>query len=400
MGLLIAIRVREISNQTRPAIRERVRNPSAHAGRKNETAPFRTRRCRRHCLWLHIRPRSITNRKNSVVLGPRIVLFAALVLLIGTGSVAMAAQVPPSLVPLLEQKEDIASKLARQAAFCVQRRDTNHPAFKGCIDWHSAVHGVWALVAYERATGNRQYSSLVSSILTKDALEGEREHLRRSPEFEMPYGRAWFLRLAIDHHSLAGSDDLLPIADEVALSMRDYYRRRTIERLSDSYQSDSWALINLLDYAQHRNLSDLEAEVTSWVEKSFVTVDQKCPSKRERGEFMAICTNWAALVSRVLGRKEYSEWLDKFIEINGLPTPISRPVSDHDFGLNFSRAWGLWDMYDKTARLDVINAYAAHLDHGLIPASNWRGSYGAVGHWVAQFGMFAVQPLFGPKAGR
>jgi len=48
---------------------------------------------------------------------------------------------------------------------------------------------------------------------------------------------------------------------------------------------------------------------------------------------------------------------------------------------------------------DVLEAYVAHFNNGFAPASNWRGSYMAVGHWVAQFGLFALQPLFGPEAG-
>jgi hypothetical protein len=42
----------------------------------------------------------------------------------------------------------------------------------------------------------------------------------------------------------------------------------------------------------------------------------------------------------------------------------------------------------------------AHFNNAFAPASNWRGNYMAVGHWVAQFGLFALQPLFGPEAGR
>jgi hypothetical protein len=323
------------------------------------------------------------------------------VILGGSGSAGSAAQVPSSLAPLLEQKESIVSDLARQVAYCSQRRDNpQYPAFKGCIDWHSSVHGIWALVAYERATGNRQYAPLVSSILARDALALERDHLRQSLQFEMPYGRAWFLRLAIDHHKLTGADDLLPFADDVASSMRDYYRSHTIDRFSGAYRSDSWALINLLDYARHRHFSDLETELIGWIKTSFVDANPKCSFDRERGEFMAICTNWAALVSRVLDRQSYAQWLDKFIATNGLPVAIARPNGDHEYGLNFSRAWGLWDIYDKTGREDVIKAYAEHLERGLTPASNWRGSYTAVGHWVAQFGMFAAQPLFGPEKGR
>lgn len=328
----------------------------------------------------------------------RPVIWLAAMMMAGTGSVA--AEAPASLAPLMEQKQVVASELARQVAFCSQRNDTDHPAFRGCVDWHSAVHGVWALIAYQRATGDAQYAALVDSILEKEALAQEQEHLRQAPLFEMPYGRAWFLRLAIDHRKLTGSDDLTAFGNEVALSLRDYYRHRAIDRFSGAYQSASWALINLLDYARDRNLSDLEAEVTGWIKTGFVDVAPACANERERGEFMGICTNWAALVARVLDRDRYSNWLETFIATNGLPAPLARQAGDHEFGLNFSRAWGLWDMYAASGRADVLEAYVAHFNNGFTPASNWRGSYMAVGHWVAQFGLFALQPLFGPEAGR
>jgi Protein of unknown function (DUF2891) len=316
----------------------------------------------------------------------------------GTGPAAAA--VPSPLESFADNKDAIAGELAEQVASSSRRRDTRHPAFKGCVDWHSAVHGVWALVAYERATGNRQHFELVSSILNVDALRAERAHLAHSPQFEMPYGRAWFLRLAIEHHKLTGRDDLFAFADEVARGMQAYYRTRHIDRCSGAYASDSWALINLLDYARYRHLTELEAEVTGRVTRSFVDTEPSCAYEGERGNFMAIATNWAALVSRVLKAPDYAEWLDRFIAVNGLPSPIVRANGDHEFGLNFSRAWGLWDMYAHSGRADVAEAYAAHLDRGLTPSSNWRGSYMVVGHWVAQFAMFAMQPLFGPDKGR
>jgi Protein of unknown function (DUF2891) len=345
-------------------------------------------------------PPGDSKQRRLTALGFGAMLLAAQAFLIGSEPAARAADNPSPLVQLAEQKNTIAAALAHQVAMCSARHDSNYPAFKGCIDWHSAVHGIWALTAYERATGDRQYSPLVSSILNPDALKLERKHLRQSPQFEMPYGRAWFLRLAIDHRRLTGSDDLADFADEVALSIRDHYRAHAINRLVGAYDSDSWALLNLLDYARFRNLTEVETEVTNWVKNDFVNVDPGCSYDRERGEFMGICTNWAALVSRVLDRDAYAAWLDKFIATNGLPRPVSDPSTDHDFGLNFSRAWGLWDMYDRTGRADIADAYAAHVHNGFAPASNWSGDYDAVGHWVAQFGMFAVQPLFGPELGR
>src|SRR5215470_20028831 len=103
---------------------------------------------------------------------------------------AVMTEVPQALAPLIEQKQTIAAALARQVAYCSQRRDTNHPAFRGCVDWHSSVHGVWALTAYQRATGDAQYAPLLASILNAQALAREQEHLRQAPLFEKPYGRA------------------------------------------------------------------------------------------------------------------------------------------------------------------------------------------------------------------
>jgi hypothetical protein len=316
------------------------------------------------------------------------------------GGTGPAAPTPPELAPLQDDKDAIAAKLARQVAYASRRQDSNHPAFKGCVDWHSAVHGVWALIAYQRATGDAQYSSLVASILNADALRAEREHLLRSPQFEMPYGRAWVLRLAIDHHRLSGTDDLFAFADEVVISLRNHFRVHGIDPLSGAYASCSWALINMFDYARQRRAAELENELVGWIRKNLVDVERPYGEECERTSFMAVGTNAAALVSRVLDRAAYEIWLDSFIAANGLPSPVLRAASDHEFGLNFSRAWGLWDMYAASGRADVAKAYAAHLARGLTPATNWCGGYMVVGHWVAQFAMFALQPLFGPERGR
>jgi hypothetical protein len=321
----------------------------------------------------------------------------AVALTISAGS--YASEIPPDLVPLLESKEKFAAEFAAQIAMCSSRKDNDYPVFKGCIDWHSAVHGMWALLAFERATGNHQYSSLVAGALTESGLAHEREHLKENPGFEMPYGRSWFLRLAIEYGTLTGSPKLQGMADEVAFSIRDHFRKAKIQPLSGAYDSASWALINLLDYARYRQLPELQTEVEGWVTEHFVSGNLHCPWRAEEGEFMAVCTNRAALVARVMDHENYNTWLDKFIEINGIPEPI-KPDSPHSYGLNFSRAWGLWDMYDKSGRADLAAAYAAHFDHGFNPTSNWKGSYRVVGHWVAQFGMFALQPLFGRTAGR
>jgi hypothetical protein len=74
------------------------------------------------------------------------------------------------------------------------------------------------------------------------------------------------------------------------------------------------------------------------------------------------------------------------------PVPV-KPSSPHAYGLNFSRAWALWDIGVATAEPAYFVSYARHFKAGYEPHSNWNGDYSRVGHWVAQFGMFALRPL-------
>src|SRR4029077_11423775 len=95
--------------------------------------------------------------------------------------------------------------LAEVPARHVLRHDTAHPVFHGCVDWHSACHGIWALIAYQGLSGSEKHASLVDSLLVPSGLTIEAADLVKRPAFEMPYGRAWFLRLAIEDRIVGGS---------------------------------------------------------------------------------------------------------------------------------------------------------------------------------------------------
>src|SRR5262245_44821499 len=98
------------------------------------------------------------------------------------------------LAPLLQARAQIATALPDPTRLGVARRDTGNAAFHGCLDWHSAVHGVWALTAYARMTGDAQDEPRIAELLNPANVAAEREFLRVRSGFEMPYGRAWFLR--------------------------------------------------------------------------------------------------------------------------------------------------------------------------------------------------------------
>src|SRR5437868_5793710 len=65
------------------------------------------------------------------------------------------------------------------------------PAFFGCFDWHSAVHGHWTLVRlvrrYPEAPWAEPALAALETSLTPENLEGELRYLSAAPAFEWPY---------------------------------------------------------------------------------------------------------------------------------------------------------------------------------------------------------------------
>ena len=276
------------------------------------------------------------------------------------------------------------------------RKDADHPVFRGCIDWHSSVHGVWALLAYTRLTGDRRYVSLVRETLNPEGLRRELADLERQPEFEMPYGRAWFLRLAVEYRRAFDDGLLDPLAALAARSLRERYTKKPPEPFGRTYENDSWALLNLLHFAAARD----DAELRQWateVSRVMVRGAPACDPQIESTGFIAICSNLAWLAAEVLPKDEFAAWLKpRRASLLGL-APVLTPKSDHQNGMNFSRAWGLWALYAATGEPEFAAAYALHLKTSYERPAHWNGSYEKVAHWVAQFGMLAASPLFGAR---
>ena len=313
---------------------------------------------------------------------------------------ANSSQIPDSLLPLLVKKERIGRALSEPIVDCIGRRDTNHPVFHGCIDWHSSVHGHWALMALSRGISNFSLSGSVREAFVGDGIAREMEHLARRSTFEMPYGWAWFLRLAIEHIRVKKSDSIRKYADPILRSLMSYFGNKGVDLYSTNYSSATWALTNMLDYASQVDLETERKEILTRVRKELDHWEFDCSYERERGRFMAICTNIALLASRALSAEEFRRWASLYQTRIGLPKAVSEPISPHHHGLNFSRAWGLWELYAATGLLEFADAYSAHFLETMNEPSQWKGNYQRVGHWVAQFGVFALQPLFGRGNGR
>ena len=120
---------------------------------------------------------------------------------------------------------DYVRVLAESVEQSFLRRDTTHPAFGGCIDWHSSVHGAYALLTASRLTGESRWAEIVDTALTLDCLEAELASLRNGElNHEIPYGFSWFLKLAIEREQGWGNIDLLPLAAEISTKLEQWIK--------------------------------------------------------------------------------------------------------------------------------------------------------------------------------
>ncbi len=75
------------------------------------------------------------------------------------------------------------------------------PAFYGCYEWHSSVHGHWLLVrlvrTFPEATFVSSAREALRQSLTAENIAQEATYLRAEgrASFERPYGLAWLLQL-------------------------------------------------------------------------------------------------------------------------------------------------------------------------------------------------------------
>src|SRR6202041_1857841 len=136
------------------------------------------------------------------------------------------------------------------------------PAFYGCYDWHSSVHGHWLLVrlirTFPAATFAPAAREALRQSLTSDNIAQEAAYLRAEgrASFERPYGLAWLLQLLAE---LKEWDD--PLAGELSANVRPL-EQAVLERVNDwlpklsypvrigEHAQTAFSLGLMLDYAR------------------------------------------------------------------------------------------------------------------------------------------------------
>jgi hypothetical protein len=112
------------------------------------------------------------------------------------------------------------------------------------------------------------------------------------------------------------------------------------------------------------------------------------------GSFVGICTTWAALVGASRGGQAGKAAIRTILPPDGNFRAVAYPHTESLFGLDFSRAWGLWQLWRMTGEKGYVTAYADHVGRAWRNRDWWEGKYESVGHWVPQLGVLALLPLF------
>jgi len=325
-----------------------------------------------------------------------------------------------------------ADRFAKLALACVNKEYPNHishtltsdadvapprkltPAFYGCYDWHSSVHGHWLLVRLVRTFPNADFVSqareALTQSLTAETIAQEARYLNAEgrASFERPYGLAWLLQLAAELHEWDDPQakkmtiDLHPLEETALKRLSTWLPKLSSPVRIGEHDQSAFALGLMLDYARTLNNQEFAAVVESKA-KQFYLNDRNCPLAYEPSgeDFLSPCLGEADVMRRVLASGEFASWLGTFlpqIARNGdwLRPVISPDPSDpklaHLDGLNLSRAWMLEGIASALPKGDkrlpsILSAADAHRRAGLAAVT---GEHYEGGHWLGSFAVYLV----------
>jgi hypothetical protein len=347
-------------------------------------------------------------------------------LLIGTLGADVAAQQSRAALDA-----SAAGRFAALALACVQKEYPNKiahvlnspedvkapheltPAFYGCYDWHSSVHGHWMLARLVREFPNAPFAGAAVAALkaniTQEHIAGEVGYLKGEgrESFERPYGLAWLLQLGAELREShtpdadALSSSLKPLESAVVAQLKSWLPKLAYPIREGEHAQTAFAFGLILDYARDTD-PELTALVSSKV-REFYLKDRDCPINYEPSgqDFLSPCIAEADAMRRVLPPAEFAKWLTGFLPriptANSgawLPIGVVTDKTDgklaHLDGLNLSRAWMLEGIAsglpsgDRRMRA-LMAAADIHAASGLAAVT---GEHYAGGHWLGSFATY------------
>jgi Protein of unknown function (DUF2891) len=292
------------------------------------------------------------------------------------------------------------------------------PAFCGCYDWHSSVHGHWLLVRLLKSFPDAPFAKgareALKQSLTAENLKQEAIYIRGEgrSSFERPYGLSWLLQLCAelrewdDPQAKEWSTNLKPLEDAAVERLSKWLPKLLNPVRIGEHDQTAFGLGLMFDYARTAK-NDPFAKLIRDSAKKFFLADKNCPLNYEPSgeDFLSPCLGEADLMRRVLPQKEFANWLKQFMpqipvgregseNADWLKVAVSPDPSDpklaHLDGLNLSRAWMLEGILsalpnDDSRRAALQAAADAHRRAGLAAVT---GEHYEGGHWLGSFAVY------------
>lgn len=293
----------------------------------------------------------------------------------------------------------------------LQAPATLHPAFFGCYDWHSSVHGHWMLVKALKAYADLPdreavFARLLDSITAENIAAELAYFEQESKSWERMYGWAWLLQLQTDLASWdepraqAMSGYLQPLSGYLRnrymrfLPIQDYPVRTGV------HPNTAFGMSFAYDYAV--NVDDREfAALLRQTAIRYFGDDVDCPIEWEPSgeDFLSPCLEEAALMSRVMSRADFKTWFERFLpgfrNVDALqPANVSDrsdPKIAHLDGLNLSRAWNLLiiaNAIDDGRQAETLREMADRHVAASLPFVTDEFYVGS--HWLGSFAIYAL----------
>jgi hypothetical protein len=288
------------------------------------------------------------------------------------------------------------------------------PAFYGCYDWHSSVHGHWLLARLARLFPDAPFAPRARAALAKSLtvanLDAEARYLAGPgrTSFERPYGLAWLLQLAAelrewrDPQAQQWAVALRPLETASAARLAEWLPKLSRPIRIGEHDQTAFSFGLVLDWARtagDTRMIDLVVAKTN----AFYRGDTGCPIHYEPNgqDFLSACIAEADLMRRVLAPPAFADWLRTFlprIPADGSaawlePAVVTDPTDPklaHLDGLNLSRAWMLDGIVsglpaNDARRAALKGAADRHREAGLkaVTGEHYEG-----GHWLGSFAVY------------
>ncbi len=337
-------------------------------------------------------------------------------------------QMPDEPTQRIRLNLDEANKLAQLPLDCIETEYPNklnqvlgnegdlesprdlHPIFYGCFDWHSSVHGHWALISLlrqfpelDRADQIREY---LKTTITPENVRVEVAYFNRphSDTWERPYGWAWLLQLATELHQwddpLAEEleETLQPLTDRIVQLFMEFLPKLNYPIRVGEHTNTAFAMALAFDYAQATGNEALLDLIKSRA-RDFYLHDDNCPLEWEPSgfDFLSPCLAEIDIMRRVLPKNAFGLWMDDFMpqlknkSFNLEPGEVSDRSDGklvHLDGLNFNRAWILYGLANQYPEYVHLRKVADH--HLSYSFPNLVGDTYEGGHWLGSFALYAL----------